>query len=218
MVVTKQEFGKIAMAIRTYYPKERILPDDYAIGLWYDALKDLPYESASLAVRKWSETNKWSPTIADIRSACVTIQNGEYAPWPTEWEKVLYAVRSKYGRYKEEEALNSFTEITRRCVMALGWEHLCDSENIMADRAHFGRIYEELTERKMIHSQMSEPVRNIIEGATSRREQLEIKMNQMQALTKKEEPEEEPAQISEAIQNKLDELRMQLGGRYGNDS
>ena len=211
--MTKEEFGKIVMMMKTCYPKEsELLKTGHAVELWYQMLKDIDYNTMSMALNKWVATEKWSPTIADIRSACVTIQNGEYAPWPTEWEKVLYAVRSKYGRYREEEALNSFTQITRRCVTALGWEHLCDSENSMADRAHFGRIYEELTERKKIHDQMSAPVRNMIEKSTSRREQLEVGANKKTALTNKEKSAEEPATISDAVRNKLDELRAQLGG------
>lgn len=65
--MTKQEFSKIAMAIKTYYPNTQILPNNAAMELWYQQLQDIPYNVCTLAVNKWVAINKWSPTIADIR-------------------------------------------------------------------------------------------------------------------------------------------------------
>ena len=49
--MNREEFAALAMAIRTYYPRENLMPNDEALNLWYEALQDLdagcagqPYE------------------------------------------------------------------------------------------------------------------------------------------------------------------------------
>ena len=207
--MTLNEFEKIAMRIQSMYPKENILHNDYTLSLWYKNMADLDYKTTENALDYWQQTQQWSPSLSNIRETYNKILNGDYSPWPTEWEKVEYAVRSKYGRYRKEEALNSFTDITRRCVLALGWDNLCNSENIMADRAHFGRIYEELSFKTKERSQLSEPIRNLVDIATKRREQLEIKMEQSTALPEKKvetKPEGE-IELSKSVQEGLRKLR-----------
>ena len=68
--MTKQEFGKFAMAIKTYYPRETsLLPNNQSMELWFRQLQDLDYKTAERALNKWVSKNKWSPTIAEIRKA-----------------------------------------------------------------------------------------------------------------------------------------------------
>ena len=62
----KKEFGLFAMALKTYYPKEQLLPNTQAMELWYKHLKDIPLPIAEMALQKWVATNKWSPTICEI--------------------------------------------------------------------------------------------------------------------------------------------------------
>lgn len=64
--MTEQEFAKFAMGLKTYYPRENLLPNRPAMELWYRQLQDLPYEVAETALNKWVSTNKWSPSIAEI--------------------------------------------------------------------------------------------------------------------------------------------------------
>ena len=47
------EFAKLAMAIRTYYPRENILPTPESMEIWYRETSDIPYELAEIAVREW---------------------------------------------------------------------------------------------------------------------------------------------------------------------
>lgn len=65
--MTKKEFATFAMALKTYYPRENILPNEQSMALWYDHLKSIPYEVAEIALRQWVNHNKWSPSIAEIR-------------------------------------------------------------------------------------------------------------------------------------------------------
>lgn len=159
--MNKQEFSLYAMAIRTYYPKENILPNTQAMELWYRELQDIPYNVAEASLRQWVSTNKWSPSIADIREAAATMQTGVTPDWGDGWEKVLAAIR-KYGSYRIEEAMQSFDPITRKCVERLGFKNICMSENISSDRANFRMLYEQMQERKKKESQIALPLQKII--------------------------------------------------------
>ncbi len=157
----KKEFATFAMAIRTYYPKENILPNQPAMELWYRELQDIPYNVAEAALRKWVSTNKWSPSIAEIREMATTVTCGSIPDWGDGWEQVQMAIR-RYGSYREEEAVNSLDDLTRQCVKRLGFRNLCMSENINQDRANFRMIYENLADRQKMDAQIAEPLKLLI--------------------------------------------------------
>lgn len=158
----KQEFATLAAAIRTFYPKENILPNKEAMALWYRELQDLPFPVAEAALRKWVSTNKWSPSIAELREAAATIQHGEIPEWGEAWEKVLKAIK-KYGIYSIGPAMESFDPLTRKAVECIGFRDICMSENIAADRANFRMIYENLAEREKTRQQVALPLQQTIE-------------------------------------------------------
>ena len=96
--MTKQEFAQFVMALKTYYPRETLLPNNQAVELWFRQLSDIPYNVAEIALNQWVATNKWSPSIADIREAANGIQNDEKFDWGEGWEQVQHAIRY-YGYY-----------------------------------------------------------------------------------------------------------------------
>lgn len=158
----RKEFAAFVMAIRTYYPKEKILPNEQAIELWYRELQDIPSPVADAALRKWVATNKWSPSIAEIRETAVGITEGDGLTWGEAWEQVVMAIR-RYGSYSPQEAMDSFDPLTRRCVQNLGYHELCVSENPTADRANFRMIFETLSQRQRTEQQLALPLREIID-------------------------------------------------------
>lgn len=161
--MTKQEFSIFASALRTYYPREALLPNQQAMELWYRELQDIPFAVAEAGLRKWVATNKWSPSIADIREITVEVAHGDIVEWGEGWEQVLKAIRL-YGTYREAEAMNSLDELTRTCVERLGFKNICMSENIATERANFRMMYEQLAERKKKQQQMSVPLQRLISG------------------------------------------------------
>ena len=151
--MNKSEFAAFAMALKTYYPKEELLPNEQAVELWFMQLQDLDYRLAETVLNKWVAVNKWSPTIADIREEAANICAGELPDWAEGWEKVLKAI-ANYGMYRPQEALECLDAITRLCVERLGFINLCLSENIAADRANFRKIYEAYAERQKRENQI----------------------------------------------------------------
>lgn len=159
--MTKQEFSMFAMALKTYYPKEALMPNEQAVELWHNQLFDISYEVAQVALNKWVAVNKWPPTIADIRETAANIVFGDTPDWGEGWQKVLKAI-GVYGMYRQQEALESMDEITRRCVERIGWWNICTSENPSADRASFRMMYEATAERQKREMQLPQMTRTQI--------------------------------------------------------
>ena len=159
--MTKQEFATFAMALKTYFPREQLLPNQQAMELWFRELCDIPFEVAEMALRKWVTMNKWSPSIADIREMTSGIVNGDPMSWGESWEKALDAVR-KYGSYNKGAALNSLDSLTRKCVESIGYLELCMSENIMVERAHYQKIFEVYSKREQTEQRIAAPLLNAI--------------------------------------------------------
>ena len=159
----KQEFSMFAMALRTYFPKENILPNQQAMELWYRELSDIPFPVAEAALRKWVATNKWSPSIAEIREMTSDIQHGEQLTWGEAWEKALTAIR-RFGYLNPKDALDSLDPLTRKCVENIGYLDLCKSENIMVERAHFQKIFEVYAKREQTDKRLPNNLRKAIEA------------------------------------------------------
>lgn len=165
--MTRQEFWQFAAAIRTYYSRENILPNEQAMELWYRQLQDIPFPVAEAILAKWVATNKWSPSIADIRDGVAEIQNGGPAfDWGEAWDQAMNAIR-RFGSYDEDGALASLPPLTRETVRRLGYKSLCWSENQVADRANFRQVYEILSKRKVETDKIPLPVRETLKALTA---------------------------------------------------
>lgn len=159
--MNKKEFALFASALRTYYPKEKLLPNEQAIELWYKQLKDISYEVAEVTLNKWVATNKWSPSIADIREQAIDVTQGTGKDWGEAWQDVLRAIRI-YGSYQEQEALDSLDDTTRKVVKRIGFKNLCFSEEISVDRANFRMIYEQQAQRDKQDAQLPPRLKAIL--------------------------------------------------------
>lgn len=142
-----REFQQLCKGMRAVYTQPNFLPDEYAIKMWYALLKDLDYNVLSVAVQQYMMTNKFAPTVAELRELATVMVKGKPKDWGDGWESVQRAIRD-YGFYQEEKALASMDNTTRQTVKRLGWQQLCMSENAMTDRANFRMIYEQITQRQ----------------------------------------------------------------------
>lgn len=158
-----QEGATLCMAIKTYYPRENLFPNQQSIELWYRQLSDIDYQVASAALNKWVATNRWSPTIADIREMSSGIVSGEEGDWGSGWQEATKAIRY-YGYMREEEAIASMSDITREVVKDLGYQKLCMSESEDADRANFRMLYERKAKKAKEDRVLPDKLKGIIES------------------------------------------------------
>ena len=168
----KREFATFAMAMRTYYPKEQILPNQQAMELWWQELQDIPAQVADAALRKWVATSKWSPSIAEIREMAAEVQSGDIPDWGSGWKQVQAAIK-KFGREYPKSAVASLDSITGEAVEQMGWWNLCISENPLQDMNKFRVLYEAIAQREKKSKQLSLPLQNTIK---------QIQMEQLDGL------------------------------------
>lgn len=145
--MTANEFGVLANAIKTYFPRDNVLPTENAMRLWYEELKDIPYQAAYIALRKYVSTNKFAPTIADIREQVSELEtkNEEELNETAAWAIVLKAMR-RAGYYAEEE-FEKLPAVVKRAVFSPGqlreWAILedIDGKTMTVIQANFQRTF-----------------------------------------------------------------------------
>ena len=170
--MNRQEFVKIAMALKTFYPDPKFLPNNQAIELWSEQFEDVDYKTMQAVCNKWVAENKWAPTVADLRQYIAEIMTGEIPDWGEGWQQVMKAV-SRYGWCNPEEAYAMMDEITREACRRVGFKEICTNENITASRAAFRDIYTEIASRAKKENLLPVGLRNQI--STIRQNQIECK-------------------------------------------
>ena len=135
------EFATLASAIKAAYPAANIMPDKHSKEVWFTMLSDLEYASCLNAVRAHISTNKFPPSIAELRERCMEMTMPEIPDWSAGWGEVEMAIR-RYGANQADLAMQSFSDLTRTCVRRLGFRNICLTDNLVADRANFRTIYE----------------------------------------------------------------------------
>lgn len=143
----KIEFAKLAAAIKELYPNSNILQTAEGTEVWFRLLEDLPFDVANTAVIKYAMTNKYPPTVADIRETSASVRLGDLPNWEEGWQQVRNAIRN-FGYMRPEEAYQIMDEVTLECVKCIGWLEICSSENPDTIRAQFRQMYENKARRK----------------------------------------------------------------------
>ena len=116
-------------------------------------------------------TNKFKPTVAELREIYTDLVSPVLSDWSEGWEKVSKAI-GHYGKYQEAAAMESFDEVTREVVKRLGFQNICLSENIVADRARFAEIYQDIQRRKRIELNVGSALSNLREMVQNRLAEL----------------------------------------------
>ncbi|MEZ3493961.1 MAG: hypothetical protein K1W38_17130 [Lachnospiraceae bacterium] len=118
--MTTKEFAVIAAAIKTYFPRDSVLPTEKAMELWYNELKDLSYNAVNLGLRMYVATNKFAPMIADIREYAGQFyaESDEELNEMAAWGLVLKAMRNSI--YHSEEEFAKLPPVVQKAVVSPG--------------------------------------------------------------------------------------------------
>ena len=172
-LVSKQEFATLVLAMQAMYGDEFIGTEE-AMDVWFALLHDLDYQILSKALQKHMLTNKFKPTVAELREIYAGLICPVISDWSEGWEQVSKAI-GHYGMYRTEEAMESFDEVTREAVKRLGFQNICLSENIVADRARFAEIYQAIQWRKRMAVNIGSALPDLQEVVNRRLTDLEQK-------------------------------------------
>ena len=161
--MTYEEFKQMVKIMKSMWSNDRFLPDGIAIKMWYQMLKDLTTDELGMAIKKHAMTNKFPPTIAELRGY-VAEAKANTGSWSDGWEQVRIAI-GRFGYCNEHDALESMDEVTRTAVKRLGWQNICmtDTDGLAALRANFRLIYEQVRQQRVMDITMSDGLKGQIE-------------------------------------------------------
>lgn len=146
----KEEFARLVKGLKESYPNFKMIESKEGFEMWYAMLKDIPYPAVSRSVCRYIATNKYPPSIADIRQGIAEeTQGGIHRDWSSGWSLVLRSL-SLYGYYRGEEALEWIAKqdpTAAAVAKRLRYQDICMSENISVERANFRMAYEQLQEQ-----------------------------------------------------------------------
>lgn len=156
-----QVFIKCIAVLEASYDKFNITSNKDKLMIWYEMLGDRAEVDFMLGVKKYIATNEFAPTIAGINKAIASNQTSKAPDGLQAWAELQTSIR-KWGMYHEDKALDSLSPETRAVVEALGFTNLCTSENQMADRAHFIKLYESRATKNKENATMGNKLSGLI--------------------------------------------------------
>lgn len=174
---------KVLIVLRAAYPRYEIREE--TAGVYAELLHDLPDDILIAAAQHHAATSKWFPSVAELRTAATDIQSRALGVRSAEeaWINVQKAVR-QFGYYGETVAPadgggwrvpSMLSDLEKSAVDALGgWRTLCQSDNAVADRAHFLKIYGNLLTRETDTARMLPQVQQMISALADKMRQPEL--------------------------------------------
>lgn len=158
---TEVEIAKLVGIMAAAYPNTQV--SDATVEVYITMLKDIPLDILTASVQQCMAESEFFPTVARIREKSLALIR-PVAPEPLEaWGIVLKEIQ-RVGFYRSPKFDDP---IIAKAVDCIGWQTLCSSENQIADRAHFGKVYEGLLRQ-------AENDRRIIPAARQIQEQVRL--------------------------------------------
>lgn len=192
--MTFKEFGMLADAIKTYFPRDNILPTNEAMELWYDMLKDLDYKSACIGLKKHVASSRFAPTIADIRENVVSINEPQELNEMEAWALVSNAIRR--SGYNSEEEYAKLPPIVQRAVglpSQLRVWAIDEDYNEQVVSSQFIRTYRTEVSREKEIAKMPSKVRKLVQSASQTLYTAQIATKREEAI--KTSPKREGCEI-----------------------
>jgi len=163
MLSRKTFAAGIALLASVYEKLERITSDKFLSEQWYKMLSDLTDAQFKYAIEVIVKTQKFAPTISEIREKAVEYNHQSDLTPEEAWAIVYTDIRAK-GYYNEPHYEDWKLEAAKN---AIGWQTLCDmtEDSKSAIRAHFMRIYSSLKQREKTTEAIQNPKMNTLISA-----------------------------------------------------
>jgi hypothetical protein len=136
------EIAKLVGAMGASFPSANVT--DATIEVYISMLKDIPLEVLTASVEQCMAESEFFPTIAKLRNKALALVAPPRKDPMAAWGEVIRQIQ-RTGFYRSPHFEDP---LIAKAVDCLGWQYLCSSENIVADRAHFAKAYEQFVERE----------------------------------------------------------------------
>ena len=164
------DFKVIMRGLIAAYPRDNFIPNEFTFNLWFKALHDLDYVTLNNAVHAYILSEKFPPTIADIRRmACDMILPADEIA-AEEWQRLMKAL-GQAGSNDALERWQKLPEVTREIVGGFSefreWSLLPVTDLMTVQRPMFIKRFEERTRQKRLTAplpvQLRKPERTLEE-------------------------------------------------------
>lgn len=199
----REEFKTLVKGMKAVYAQPTFIPDQDAFNVWYELLKDLSYAQANIAIQKYMLTEKFPPTIADIRTKAndIVAKVEESMSELEAWSLVSKAI-SNSGYHAEEE----FDKLPEACQRAVGnpsnlkeWAMMESDKVATVEQSHFIRNYRVAVQRMQEEAKIPDHVKAAIASMREKTEAIE---------QKPEEKRPEGVPMPPEVAKRLKEMRM----------
>jgi hypothetical protein len=161
--VTREQVKTMLAYMTTVYTA-RLMPEVTAtvIDVWWELLQDIPFELAEPAIKKLASTERFPPTIADIRAA-VTHVPEEDTSAEEAWSK-MYGAILKFGVYGKEDAEQYLGKLWE--FVGKEWRYYCTmlEDQVPNEKARFINMYKAYAKKAKYMAQIPETVRQRLEA------------------------------------------------------
>ena len=180
--MTVEEFTQLAAAIKTYFPKDNMLPTKQSMELWYDMLKDMDYKDAYIGLKNHVATSRFAPVIADIRNGATITQSNDLNEMEA-WALVSKAIRN--SGYNSVEEFVKLPPLIQKAVGIPDQLHtwaLDEDYNEQVVSSNFIKCYRAEVARAHELFKMPVEVRQIIQNAAQGSYSAQIAEKRQQAI------------------------------------
>lgn len=219
--MTAEEFAKLADAIKTYFPRDNILPTEQSMELWFDMLQDLDYESAVYGLKKHVALNKFPPAISDIREYATSINASEELNEMEAWSLVRIAIsNSTYNSVEEFAKLPPVVQKAVGLPEQLKIWAMDDGYNESVVSSNFIKCYRAALKRQEENRKIPLQVMQLIESTYNgsytaqleqkRRNAVETANKRIQGEIKTLEMKEDYLSISKHLSERWEKIKEEL--------
>lgn len=125
--------------------------------VWSKVLNDIPYKIAEDALLRTLSTTKAFPTLAEIRESVTLNAQSRSLTTGEAYQEVIRAI-NKFGRCRENQAMETLSPLTRRVAKTVGWDSLClNNKHIV--RSQFRKEYEKQEKRDAIEARVPQSLK-----------------------------------------------------------
>ena len=164
------EFAILVKAMKAVYSDPKFIADQDAFNIWYELLKDISYDLCQVAIHKYMSTNRFPPTIADLRQIATEVITPEKMNEGEAWALVYRAIcNSAYNAGAE------FEKLPPECQKAVGnpailkeWASLDMSEVNTVIQSNFMRSYKVECKRTQEYDRLPESTKEVIQKISSK--------------------------------------------------
>ena len=161
--ISLDDFRTVIRGLSAAYTSNDFIPNEYTFNLWYKALHDIDYVTLNKAAQAYMMTNKFPPTIADIRRIAFDLVLPADEIAAEEWQRLMKAL-GQAGRPDAVEYWKALPEITREIVGGFSefreWSLLPITDLMTVHRPMFIKRYEERMKRKRLTAPLPVQLRN----------------------------------------------------------